>query len=486
MTLRPTPLGVHGAALAIPELDRGALHAARFLAGLGARDVTTEVDADALGESLGSLPAHPMEPATVIDDLARALEPGLVASGGGRYFGYVTGGALPVATAADWLVSAWDQNAAFYPMSPAVAVVEDVTGRWIADLLGLPATASFGFTTGTQSAHIVALAAARHAVLGRASWDVERDGLAGGPPVTVVASAARHVTIDRAVRVLGLGTESIRPVACDDQGSMHSEALRAALSTCDGPTIVCAQAGNVNTGSFDPIDAIADAVHGTDAWLHIDGAFGLWAAASPGYRHLVAGHARADSWSVDAHKWLNVPYDAAMVFVADADHHRSVTEVAAPYLPKDPSARHGSDWVLEFSRRARSVPAYAALRTLGRSGVAELIERCCELAAKFATGLAETPEIEVLNDVVLNQVLWRHRAGDNATRSVLDEIQSSGRTWMGPTTWQDTLAVRTSISGWATTTADIDEVLDLIDSIVVRCPAGRRPSERPEPEKGHS
>lgn len=462
----PSPAGVEDNTWSSPELERAAFHAGRFLADLGARDVTATLDADALRDALGDVPDHPMDPATVIDHLAEAAEPGLVASGGGRYFGYVTGGTLPVATAADWLVSAWDQNAAFHPMSPAAAIIEEVTGRWIGDLLGLPTTASFGFTTGTQSAHIVALAAARHAVLERVGWNVEDQGLAHSPALTVVASAARHVTIDRAVRLLGLGAASIRPVTCDDQGAMRPEALRATLATCEGPTIVCAQAGNVNTGSFDPIASISEAAREADAWLHIDGAFGLWAASTPNYRHLVAGNADADSWSIDAHKWLNVPYDAAIVFVADPAHHLAVTGVTAPYLPGDPAMRDGSDWVLEFSRRARSVPTYAALRALGRSGVAELVQRCCELASDFASRLSQNPDVEILNDVVLNQVLWRHRAGAGATQRVLDAIQSSKRTWMGPTNWQEAPAVRTSISGWATTPNDIDETLELIGSIL--------------------
>ena len=466
MTFAPSPPDAAATGETAPELEHAAFHASRFLAGLGGRDVTSPVDADLLREALGTIPDHPLDPTMVIDDLVKAVEPGLVASGGGRYFGYVTGGTLPVATAADWLVSTWDQNAAFYPMSPAAAIVEEVAGRWVADLLGVPATASFGFTTGTQGAHVVALAAARHAVLERAGWDVETRGLAGSPPLTVIGSAARHVTIDRALRLLGLGTASVRPVASDDQGAMRAEALRATLATCDGPTIVCAQAGNVNTGSFDPIDAISEAARDANAWLHIDGAFGLWAASSPNHRHLVEGHADADSWSVDTHKWLNVPYDAAVVFVADPAHHLAVTGVTAPYLPKDATARDGSDWVLEFSRRARAVPTYAALRTLGRSGVASLVERCCDLASGFASRLSQHPDVEVLNDVVLNQVLWRHRAGPHATARVLNALQSSGRTWMGPTTWQDAMAIRTSVSGWATTPDDVDDTLDLMHSIL--------------------
>ena len=303
---------------------------------------------------------------------------------GGRYFGFVIGGALPAALAADWLTSTWDQNAGLYVIGPSAAVVEEVALEWLRELLGLPEGVSAAFVTGCQMAHVTALAAARHHVLEQAGWDLLEDGLQGAPRIRVLVGEQRHVTIDRALRYLGIGARQIEPLAADEQGRLRPEALRDALAGATGPTIVCAQAGDVNTGAFDPLDEIADIVEGTGAWLHVDGAFGLWAAASPRFRHLVAGAERADSWTTDGHKWLNVPYDSGIAFCARPEAHRAAMSVRASYLEQaDPdAARDQLDWTPEFSRRARGFPIYAAIRALGRTGIAELVERCCDHARR--------------------------------------------------------------------------------------------------------
>ena len=324
----------------------------------------------------------------MLDALVAGAGPGLMASQSPRFFGFVFGGALPAALAADWLASAWDQNAVLYVAAPAAAVAEEVVGGWLAELLGLPATASFAITTGCQMAHATGLAAARHHVLARAGWDVEARGLTGAPPIRLLANGDLHVTLLRAVRLLGLGTDSIVRVETDAQGSMRPAALREALAAADGPAIVCAQAGEVNSGAFDPLDEVCDAAAEHGAWVHVDGAFGLWAAAAPSHRHLVAGVGRADSWATDAHKWLNVPYDAGLAFVAHPDAHHGAFSASAAYLPT--GARDAMDWTPESSRRARSFAIWAALRSLGREGVAEMVERCCACARRFAEVLGRT------------------------------------------------------------------------------------------------
>ncbi|HLB19069.1 MAG TPA: pyridoxal-dependent decarboxylase, partial [Gaiellaceae bacterium] len=376
----------------------------------------------------------------------------------GRYFGFVIGGGLPAALAADWLTSAWDQNAGLYVGGPAASVVEQIVQEWLTDLLGLPADASLGLVTGTQMGSVTALAAARFRMLERSGWDVARDGLAGGPRIRVLVGEQRHVTIDRALRLLGLGAPEV--VAADDQGRMNAAALRNALREGDVPTIVCAQAGDVNTGAFDPFDEIADAAAEHRAWLHVDGAFGLWAAASPRLRHLVRGAERADSWITDAHKWLNVPYDSALVLCADPDAHRAAMTVSASYLIQDDTraVRDQVDWVPEFSRRARGFAVYAALRSLGRSGLAELVERTCDCARRFAQGVGELEGVEVLNDVVLNQVLFRFET-DERTDGVLHAVQEAGEVWMSGTTWDGRRAVRVSVSNWQTGDEEIDLAL---------------------------
>jgi glutamate/tyrosine decarboxylase-like PLP-dependent enzyme len=438
-------------------LRTAAEHAEAFLATVDERPVAARADAAAVRDALGGpLPELGEDPATVIDALAAGAEPGLVATAGPRHFGFVIGGALPAALAADWLVSAWDQCAAFHSLSPAAAAIEEITSTWTLELLGLPDTASVGFVTGGQGANTTCLAAARHAVLSRAGWNVERDGLIGAPAFRILCGEQAHATIYTSLRLLGLGEKTPIRVPADDQGRMDPGALAKALAANDAPTIVCAQAGNVATGAFDDFGPIADACASHEAWLHVDGAFGLWAAATPATRHLTADVERADSWAVDAHKWLNVPYDGAMAIVADPDAHLAAMRLAGPYLVADPGQRDNTNYVPESSRRARSVPVYAAIRSLGRAGIAEMIERNCAQARRMAKQLSDIPGADVLNDVVLNQVLVRLPGGDDANRAAVAAIQREGTCWLGGTTWNGEYVLRVSISNWATTDADVD------------------------------
>ena len=447
-------------------LDRARRWAGDWLAGLGERPVGVPVAPATMRARIDAELPEEGEPASrVLDDLAAAIEPGLVASAGPRYFGFVTGGALPAALGADWMVTAADQNAALYAMSPAAAVVEETAARWVLDLLGLPGDATVGFGTGAQMANVSCLAAARRALLLGQGWDVESDGLAGAPVPTVVIGEQAHATLLQALRLLGFGSGRAVRVPVDDQGRMRADALRARLDDLDGPVLVCAQAGNVDTWASDPFAAIADALAARpDTWLHVDGAFGLWAAAAPGRRHLVAGVERADSWAVDAHKWPGVPYDCGMAVVRDGAALAGALTTSAAYIgfgELDPSSR-----VPESSRRARATPVYAALRSLGRRGVADLVERCCALARQAADELARHPEIEVLNAVELNQVLFRPRRLD--ARELAAAVQRDGTCWIGTTVWDGRPALRLSVSNWSTTREDItrstDRVLALVDA----------------------
>ena len=433
-----------------------------YLDGLPDRPVAPAASLTELRASLGvPLPDGPQPDHEVVAALAAAAEPGVMASGAGRFFGFVIGGATPAALAADWLTAAWDQNAGLYAIGPSAAVAEEVAARWTVELLGLPAQTSAGFVTGAQMANFTALAAAVRDVLRRAGWDVDADGLWGAPRVRVLAGAERHGTIDRALRFLGMGTGCVEAVASDGQGRMSVPALRAALAGADRPTIVCAQAGNVNTGAFDPIGEISDAAHERGAWVHVDGAFGLWAAASPRLRHLTAGLERADSWATDAHKWLNVPYDSGLVLCADPVAHRAAMGVRATYLMHaDGGERDALDYGPEHSRRARGFAVYAALRALGRDGVAGLVDRNCAMARRFADRLA-AGGAQILNDVVLNQVLVRF-GDDDRTRAVLGRVQSGGTCWMSGTTWHDMAAIRISVSNWTTDGDDVDRSADAL------------------------
>jgi glutamate/tyrosine decarboxylase-like PLP-dependent enzyme len=428
--------------------------AAGFYDTLAERPVFPRASAAELREALAlPLPDGPTEATTVIAELAAAADQGIVAEPGGRYFGFVIGGSLPATVAADWLTSAWDQNAVLYVTSPAASVVEEVAGGWLIELLGLPRDASFGLVTGAQMANFTSLAAARHHVLKNTGWDVEHDGLTGAPRIRVVVGEKRHGTVDRALRLLGLGAPT-DVIPADDNGRMLAEHL----SLTDEPTIVCAQAGEVNTGAFDPFAAIADARDAAgNAWLHVDGAFGLWAGASESLRHLVRGVERADSWAVDAHKWLNVPYDNAIAVTAHPESHSSAFSMRAPYLVFDAETRDAMDWNPESSRRARGFAIYAAVRALGRSGISEMIERSCAHARRFAEGLTELGA-EVLNDVELNQVLFCF-SSDEETNSVLRAVQEDGAAWMGGTSWGGRAAIRISVSNWQTSDDDVDRTL---------------------------
>jgi len=447
-------------------LDETLQYAVRYLDGLPERPIGGTATLAELRAALdGPLPQGPQDPRAVIASLAAAADPGVVASASGRFFGFVVGGATPAALAADWLTSVWDQNAGLHVLGPSAAVVEQVAARWLAELLGLPAGISAGFVTGAQMANFTALAIALRDVLGRAGWDVARAGLWGAPPVRILAGRGRHGTIDRALRFLGAGTGTIVEVDMDEQGRMRPAALRAELDRDAGPAIVCAQLGNVNSGALDPVGEICDLARPRGAWVHVDGAFGLWAAASPRLRPLVAGVDRADSWATDAHKWLNVPYDSGLVFCAHPAAHRATMGTRAGYLVHGADdERDALDYGPEHSRRARGFAVYAAIRALGRDGIADLVDRCCALAARFADRLSAAG-VEVLGEVVLNQVLVRFPGDDARTRSVIAGVQRDGTCWMSGTTWQGRAAMRISVSNWSTTVDDVDRSV----AAILRC-----------------
>jgi glutamate/tyrosine decarboxylase-like PLP-dependent enzyme len=447
-------------------LRRTAEQAIDYLVGLPERHVGARANAAQVADRLrdGGLPESPQDPRAVIDRMAKDLEPGLVASAGPRYFGFVIGGALPASVAADWMTAAWDQNSVVHAASPAGAAAEQVAGEWMLDLLGLPGDASVGLPTGAGLGNAVGIAAGRHAVLDRVGWDVEARGLYGAPEIEVIVGAEAHATVLTALQYLGLGRDRVTRVAVDEQGAMRGEALAGAVAgAADRPVLICAQAGNVNTGAFDPVSEIADAAraHG-NAWVHVDGAFGLWAAVSPTLRHLVVGVDKADSWSTDAHKWLNVGYDCGFVAVRDVNAHRAAMAVTAAYLLASGGNRENWEYVLDSSRRARGFALYATLRSLGRSGVSELVDRCCTLARQMADRLRGEDGVDVLNDVVLNQVLVRFGDDDARTNDVIRRVQDEGIAWMGGTTWQGRAAMRISVSNWSTTAEDIDVTSDSI------------------------
>ncbi|MFL5749663.1 MAG: pyridoxal phosphate-dependent decarboxylase family protein [Chloroflexota bacterium] len=444
--------------------------AADYLEGVDRRPVAGTATRDELLAALGGPLADRGEPAgEIVADLARAADPGIVASAGPRYFGFVIGGSLPSTVAADWLTTAWDQNGFAYVMSPAGSVVEEVTAAWLLDVFALPPDASVGFASGATMATFTGLAAGRHRVLQRAGWDVEAEGLIGAPDVAVVLGAEVHATVLASLQMVGLGSRRPLRVAVDGQGRMRADRLREALdSVADRPTIVSAQSGNVNTGAFDPLPEIVAAVRDhPNAWLHVDGAFGLWAAASPALRHHVAGLDGADSWTTDAHKWLNVPYDCGIAIVRDPEAHLAAMSYgAAYYVAGEGAMRDSGNWVADSSRRSRAFTVYAALRELGREGLAELVERCCALARRMADGLRDAPGATILNDVELNQVLVRFAPPDDPgaddaeidafTRRVIAAVQADGTCWLGGTTWHGMAATRISVSNWSTTEADAD------------------------------
>ena len=441
-------------------LQRAHDHATRWLTSLSDRRVPAPASVEEVLRALGTdLPDGPSVPADVVDLLAIACEPGLTAIPSGRFYGFVAGGSEPAALAADWLVSAWDQNCALRVVSPAYAAAEDVASAWLLDLLGLPAASAVGFATGATMANFTCLAAGRDAVLRRAGWNAAGHGLAGGPPVRVVAGEDRHMAIDLALRYLGLGQPEL--VEADDQGRIDPEALRYTLATDgDRPTIVMLQAGDIHSGAFDPFIETIDLARAADAWVHVDGAFGLWGAASPMYAHLMAGCELADSWATDAHKTLNVPYDCGLAIVRDPSAVRAAMSLHGDYLIQD---EHGDpfDKVPELSRRGRAFTVWAALRSLGRSGVAELVERLCRHASSFAAGIAEMDGATVLNDVVFTQVCAEF-GNDERTDQVLARLLQDGTAWISGSTWQGRRVLRISVSNWSTTDDDVTRSLDAI------------------------
>jgi glutamate/tyrosine decarboxylase-like PLP-dependent enzyme len=473
--------------------DRAAAHAHAYLSTIGERTVGATLSADELRSRLGGpLPPRGDDPIHVIDLLAEAGRTGTVASQGPRYFGFVTGGSMPAAIAADWLVSAWDQNAQMFVMSPIAAVVEQIVAGWLKQLFGLPEGWSVGFVTGAQMATFTALLAARHHLLREAGWDVERHGLSGAPAIDVVVSDESHRTIFTALRMLGLGTERVQRVDTDGQGRMRPDRLDPILRRTSRPRLVCAQIGNVNTGAADPVGDVARLTREHGGWLHVDGAFGLWAATSESRRHLAAGIEQADSIATDGHKWLNVPYDAGVVLTAHPDAHQGALMVPAHYIQTTPGERDPRAFTPDESRRARALPIYAALRVLGREGVADMVERCCVLATRMATRLAQHQSIRILNDVVLNQVLVQFRppGGDDAaaaalTQTVIARIQEEGTCWAGGTTWHGQVAMRVSVSNWSTTAEDIDRSAAAILAVLDAGPT-RHERSLPREDRGDS
>jgi glutamate/tyrosine decarboxylase-like PLP-dependent enzyme len=408
----------------------------------------------------------------VIDELAADVTDGLIGNGSGRFFAWVIGGSVPAALAADWLTSTWDQNAGIYACSPAAGVVEEVCGRYLEDLLGLPATASFAFVTGTQMAHVTCLAAARHRLLMNRGWNVEQQGLTRAPELRVLCGAERHGTVDRAVRLLGMGSDSIQALPLDNQNGMDVNALRTALrSDPRRPTIVVLQAGELNTGSFDRFAELIPLAHESGAWVHVDGAFGLWAAASPKFRHFMKDAALADSWSTDGHKWLNVPYDSGYAFVGDPEaHHASMTHRSS-YMMHEGDARDEVDWNPEWSRRARGLASYAAIRQLGRRGIADLIDRSCHHAATLVRRIGGLRGAEALWQPLINQGLVRFlderpeaTDGDHDARTdrVIEEILSVGDAFFGGVTWRGRRCMRISVSNWRTSESDVDRAVDAV------------------------
>jgi glutamate/tyrosine decarboxylase-like PLP-dependent enzyme len=434
------------------SLERALSHSLAHLETLESRPVTPRIDLATLRERLGRpLEESGVPPELVIDDLVRDIEGGIMGTACGRFFGWVIGGALPAALAADWLTSAWDQNATLYMAAPAAGVVEEVAGAWLKELLGLPAHASFAFVTGCQMAHVTCMAAARHAVLAKVGWDVEVRGLCAAPAVRIIATQERHGSFERAVRLVGLGTGNIEYVS-------GAAALETALARGLGPAIVLLQAGDVNTGAFDDFTAMVPVAHRHGAWVHVDGAFGLWAAASPRYSHLVRGVRDADSWATDGHKWLNVPYDSGYAFVADPEAHRAAMSYSAGYLPIDGAGRDQIDWTPEFSRRARGFATYAALRQLGRAGVNDLVDRCCWAAREIVAGIGQLEGAEVLAEPIVNQGLVRF-GDDRRTDEVIAAIQADGEAFFGGTTWRGMRAMRVSVSNWQTDEEDVHRTI---------------------------
>lgn len=458
-------------------LDVAFAHAISHLEHLDESSVAATRDAATLRAQINKPLAQEGMPAQqVVEALVRDVEGGLLGSAGGRFFGWVIGGALPAPLATDWLISAWQQNAALYACSPAAAVVEETVGAWLKDILGLPQQASFALVTGCQMAHVTCLAAARHALLSKIGWDVESQGLYGAPPIRILSSSERHGSFERAVRLLGFGQAHIKLLPVDHQLRLVPEVLEEELGKAGGgPTLVLLQAGDINIGAYDSFEKLIPIAKRFGAWVHVDGAFGLWAAASSRLRHLVKGIEAADSWATDGHKWLNVPFDSGFAFVADPEAHRASLAFRAGYLTHATDARDEMDWNPEWSRRARGFPVYAALRQLGRDGLAELIERCCRHAAAIVTGISELPTAEVLWQPVINQGLIRfldQTAGateedhDRRTDEVIAAILKTGEAFFGGTTWRGRRAMRVSVCNWQTSEHDVQRVVKAVRSVL--------------------
>jgi glutamate/tyrosine decarboxylase-like PLP-dependent enzyme len=453
-----------------PALDRAAHHASVWLEGLTTRAVNATTSLEELRTRLRvRLTDEGIDPVQVVDDLAAATEGGLLGSPGGRFFAWVIGGTMPAAIGADWLTSAWDQNAGMYATAPAAAVAEEVVGEWLLDVLDLPRDASFALVTGCQMAHVTALAAARSGVLRDAGWDVERDGLFGAPRIRVLANATRHVTVDRALRLLGFGVNAVEPVETDDRGRVTADALHSALRAGSGPTIVVLAAGDLNTGEFDRFQALIPIAKAAGAWVHVDGAFGLLARASATKRHLLEGVELADSWSTDAHKWLNVPFDSGIAIIRDRAAHRTAMTAHASYLVASDVVRDEVDWNPEFSRRARGFALYAALRELGRSGLADLIDRCCAHCHSIVTGIGALEGAEALWIPELDQGLVRfldprpdamEEDHDAYTDRIIAAINASGEAFFGGVTWKGRRAMRVSVVNWRTNDSDVARTIE--------------------------
>ena len=454
-----------------PELKRAAQLAAEYIDSFDHHKVSEELHPDVLRDKLNKdLTDDGLPPLQVIEELSEDASEGLLNTAGGRFFGWVIGGGLPVSIAADWLTSAWDQNAAAYACAPSAAIIEEVVAKWLKEILGLPEQASYAFVTGCQMAHVTALAAARHRVLADKGWIVEKQGLCGSPPIRVLVGE-HHETLLRALRHLGIGTDAVVQVKQKEDGTIDVEDLAKRLEESpDMPTIVSLAAGDLNRGAFDPIGEVCDLAHQYGAWVHIDGAFGLWVASSDRLRYLVEGIEKADSWATDAHKWLNVPYDSGIVFVADPDAHKQAMTIPAPYKVEVENVRDQIEWGPEWSRRARGIPIYAALRTLGRNGVANMIERCCDLTSDFVNRLSALPGVEVLAEPIINQGLVRFvdEGGDHDARTleIIDRVNQTGEAWFGPTTWHGMTVMRISLSNFRTTEQDIDRAMAVFESVL--------------------
>jgi glutamate/tyrosine decarboxylase-like PLP-dependent enzyme len=450
-------------------LMRAAEHAFAWLDGLDGRSVATTATLEEMRARLGRPLAARGVPATqVIDDLVADVEGGILGSQNGRFFAWVIGGGTPAAMAADWLTTVWDQNAGIHACGPAASVVEEVAAGWLRDLFEMPQATSVGFTTGTQMAHMTCLAAARHALLRDRGWDVERKGLAGAPPIRILANAERHGSVDRAVRFLGIGSDSIVSLAVDDDGRVTPQTLAAALAASPDPAVVVLQAGELNRAAFDPFETLAPMARAAGAWTHVDGAFGLWAKTSAAYRDLARGLELCDSWTTDAHKYLNVPYDSGLALVRDAQAHRAAMTLSTSYLPAGGAARDQIDWNPEFSRRARGFAVYAALRELGREGVAAMVERTCGHASALVAGLAALPGVELMASPGLNQGLVRFlspAAGateaehDRRTDQMIAAINAGGEAFFGGVTWRGVRCMRVSVCNWRTSEADVTRTL---------------------------